>query len=192
MQSVYRVGGMLTKNGVPNDLQWLTIPATPGHNLMLTAWYDATPFSHLLFVDADMGFPPELVADMLRLKAPLVGAFYAKRQHPPAMVGAPLDDVEVDGFKRAEYIGAGVMLISREMIAEMIEMIPGLIGPVGSLQSSIPVKLTRVIRAFDPIEAKTEDVSFCDRWRQCGGTIWANVKHQVKHIGDQEYVLGRA
>lgn len=190
MQSVYRVGLMLAGNGVQSDLQWLTIPATPGHNLMLTAWYDATPFSHLLFVDADMGFPPELVRDMLLLDASLVGTFYAKRQDPVSQVGVPLDDEEAGGFRRASYVGAGVMLISRQMIAEMLEKMPSLVAPIGSLQASLPgVKLTRLIRAFDPIGERSEDVSFCERWRSCGGTIWANVKHRVTHIGDQEYVL---
>src|ERR1700721_2589437 len=48
-------------------------------NFLLTHWYDKTDASHLLFVDADMGFPSALITDMLDLGKPLVGAVYPKR-----------------------------------------------------------------------------------------------------------------
>ena len=190
MQSVYRVGSFLSANKINNDLQWLSIPSiVDARNLMLTAWYDATPFSHLLFVDADMGFPPELVADMLKFNPMLCGALYAKRQLPITMVGRLDGEDDVDGFVPAHHIGAGVMLIARKMITEMIERMPDLIAPIGSLQSSIPVKLNRLITAFDPIGRQFEDVSFCQRWRECGGKIWANVKHPIGHIGPHNFRL---
>ena len=38
-------------------------------SMALTIWYDAMPnVSHLLFVDADMGFSPDTVMDMLLLE----------------------------------------------------------------------------------------------------------------------------
>src|SRR5215831_19278599 len=48
-------------------------------NFLLTHWYDKTDATHLLFVDADMGFPTELITDMLDFAKPLVGAIYPKR-----------------------------------------------------------------------------------------------------------------
>ena len=49
-------------------------------NALLTHWFDKTDFTHLLFVDADMGFEPQLIADMLAFDKPIVGVIYAKRR----------------------------------------------------------------------------------------------------------------
>ena len=49
-------------------------------NFLLTRWFDKTDATHLLFVDADMGFPPELVLDMIDFGQPVVGVVYPKRQ----------------------------------------------------------------------------------------------------------------
>ena len=49
-------------------------------NALLTHWYDKSDSTHLLFVDADMGFEPQLIADMLALDKPIVGVIYTKRQ----------------------------------------------------------------------------------------------------------------
>src|SRR6202012_5726204 len=48
-------------------------------NFLLTHWYDKTDASHLLFVDADMGFPSALITEMIDIDRPLVGAVYPKR-----------------------------------------------------------------------------------------------------------------
>jgi hypothetical protein len=49
-------------------------------SVLLTHWFDRTDASHLLFVDADMGFEPKLVIDMLELDEPLVGVIAPKRR----------------------------------------------------------------------------------------------------------------
>ena len=49
-------------------------------NALLTHWYDKSNSTHLLFIDADMGFEPQLIADMLALDKPIIGVIYTKRQ----------------------------------------------------------------------------------------------------------------
>src|SRR5258705_2305761 len=47
--------------------------------------------------------------------------------------------------------------------------------------------LTRLIRAFDPVAVDgarlSEDFSFCHRWRQCGGQIWADTAPAITPVG---------
>ena len=33
----------------------------------------------------------------------------------------------------------------------------------------------------------SEDYSFCHRWRQCGGEVWANISHPITHVGLHRY-----
>src|SRR5262249_34139906 len=43
-------------------------------NIFLSIWYDKIQTSHMLFIDADMGFSPQLIMDMMAFDKPLVGA----------------------------------------------------------------------------------------------------------------------
>src|SRR5258708_30612341 len=49
-------------------------------NYLLTYWFDKTDASHILFLDADMGFKAELIADMIAFDKPIVGVVAPKRQ----------------------------------------------------------------------------------------------------------------
>jgi hypothetical protein len=33
-----------------------------------------------------------------------------------------------------------------------------------------------------------EDLSFCDRWRRCGGEIWVLLDEPIFHIGTYDYI----
>lgn len=200
MESLFTLAQYLTVAGIRNQLSWYSAAdIVEVRNLFLTSWYDChKQFSHMLFIDADMGFQPQLIRDMVKFDKPLVGAFYARRQMPPSIVGAALDpehtlaDVTRDGFLKANYIGGGVMLISRKMIDALIEKMPSVIDSLpGVLAAATPLPLTRLIRAFDCIlmddRRLSEDVSFCSRWRDVGGEIWANVNHKISHVGPFDF-----
>ena len=194
-ESLFKLAQFFTLNSIRHQLSWYSAAdIVEVRNLFLTSWYDCHPqFSHMLFIDADMGFEPELIRDILNFDKPLAGAFYARRQMPPSVVGAALKedhsfpDIK-NGFLPAAYIGAGVMMIKRSMITEMLEKKPELIDALPNvLAQATNLPLTRLIRAFDPIlednRRLSEDISFCSRWAECGGEIWANVMHKIDHVG---------
>jgi hypothetical protein len=198
-ETLYKLAQFFAFNNVRNQLSWYSAAdIVEVRNLFLTTWYDTTDFSHLLFIDADMGFEPQLIRDMAKFDKPLVGAFYARRQMDASVVGATLDaghtlaDVTKDGFIRAAYVGGGVMLIQRKMIKELLEKMPEISDALPSvLANATQAPLTRLIRAFDCIlkgdRRLSEDVSFCARWRECGGEVWANVNHKISHVGPFDF-----
>lgn len=200
-ESLFKLAQFFTLNQIRHQLSWFSAAdIVEVRNLFLTTWYDAYPqFSHMLFIDADMGFEPELIRDMLAFDKPLTGVFYARRSMPVSIVGAALKpehsfpDIK-QGHLPAAYIGAGVMLIKRTMISEMLEKKPELIDALpGVLAKATDVKLTRLLRAFDTILEDdcrlSEDISFCRRWTECGGEIWANVMHKIDHVGPFNFHL---
>lgn len=164
-------------------------------NMLLTLWYDRLlDAEHILMVDADMGFAPELVLDMFAFDQPLVGCLYPKKTNPITYVGRGMSPGpgRVDrGFIEVEGAGAGVLLIRRDCVAAMLEQGAAVSDDrlathtAGPLLAEWGVK--RLIRAFDPIETETgrltEDLSFCRRHRECGGTVWAAGHHRVTHVG---------
>lgn len=163
-------------------------------NIFLTLWYDRSDATHLLFVDADMQFEPDLVGDMLRADKPLVGCIYPKKRLPLAWVGSPLEPPAEpeNGLLEVEYLGAGVMLIRRDCVDAMITA--GTVGIETDLRKTAlagllePHGANRIILGFDKTVTDqdrklSEDFSFCHRHRQAGGKVYAVINHTVTHLG---------
>lgn len=165
-QSLYNLAAYLTSAKIPHAMTSISAADIEDiRNLAVTSWYDGRPeFSHLLFIDSDMGFPcetdygkPNLIRDMIKFDKPLMGCFYAKRKAEPEAVGTAdahtLADVQ-HGFIKATGIGCGVMMISREVITKMLETLPHISDRITSLLArGMPdLKLTRIIGAFEKLK----------------------------------------
>ena len=166
-------------------------------NFALTFWYDKQPqYSHLLFIDDDMAFMPDVVIDMLLFNEPIVGALYPKKVYPVEWAVSGIANPETRGpFLEVEGLGCGCFLIRRDAITTMIEKMPHLVDERKHAVSNDFLKregITRLIRAFDCIEDEekgrvSEDISFCRRWREVGGRVWAATHHKMIHVGPHEY-----
>lgn len=179
-------------------------------NFLLTHWFDKTDASHILFVDADMGFEPELIRRMVALKKPVVGVVYPRRQldldrvTKSARGGADAAKAAArghdfilralrgaqprNGFMRVAGCGAGILLVERGCVAEMLKKLPALSDAAAARTAPLAKDLGRLIRVFDPVTVGgarlSEDFSFCHRWaEECGGEIWANIDTAVTHVG---------
>lgn len=161
--------------------------------MFLTLFFDKIDATHILFIDADMRFEPQLVLDMIEFDKPLVGTLYAKKTLPIEWVGSALQgDQEIDGgFLKVEGVGFGVTLIRRDCVQAIID--DGKTEIETNLDRHTAGKMLksqgieRMIRAFDtvnlPDRRLSEDFSFCWRYRQSGGEVWAATHHRVVHIG---------
>lgn len=197
--SLIQVAALLTHKGIGGKVNTFSLPDIVDlRNIITSIFYDLLPdFTHLLMVDADMSFAPELIVDMIEFDQPVVGIMYPKKIYPPMYVGKLLDGPQVvnKGFLKVQGVGGGVLLIKREAIEKMLELKWADSDdrckiPVGrDLVNS--VKLHRIIKCFDRIEGEkatlSEDYSFCQRWRNCGGDIYAATHHEVTHIGPHTY-----
>jgi len=170
-------------------------------NMALSLWYDTQPdFSHLLFVDADMGFEPALVLDMLLFDKPMVGGIYPKRSLPIEWAASAIGNGGAaetrGGFMQVGGLGMGCFLIRRDAIATMLEKMPHLVDTrvnnmgIGGIVKAAGGK--RMIRAFDKIDhpelgETSEDLSFCQRYRECGGEVWGAMHHKMVHTGPHDY-----
>ena len=123
---------------------------TRSRNTVVTAFLDRPQATHLMFVDADITFPPEAVHRLLRFDQDVVAGMYPIknidwqrfRERLPQgadeakvrelglnFVGTPLaasdpGREERDGFVTASYAGTGFMLIKRRVLERMIAAYP--------------------------------------------------------------------
>lgn len=169
-----------------------------GRDAVLSRWFDHMPeYSHLLMIDSDMGFQPDLILDMLLFDQPLVGAIYRKRTEPAQWVAAGSGQPTTErcaNFIKVDGVGMGVCLIKREVVATMLEKMPEISDDkiaMLSIRDLLAPEAKRIIRAFDPIYGPSgrvsEDLSFCQRWRECGGDVWGAIGHWVDHVGPHAY-----
>ena len=170
-------------------------------NIFVSIFYDKTPMAtHLLFIDSDMSWEPQLILDMLDSEHPFVGIIPTKKRMPLEFVGRalPEEPEPVNGFMRVDGCGAGILLFQREVISEMLLKLPDIVDkfPIDRHPASeliLSQGLTRLIRPFDPIVNMeigrlSEDLSFSNRWIYgCGGEVWCNISHAVGHIGHYEF-----
>jgi hypothetical protein len=170
-------------------------------SMALTIWYDAMPqVSHLLFIDADMAFDPQVVFDMLLLDEPLVGAIYRQRKEAVSWAGSGTGEAQTmrrGNFMIVEGVGMGCTLIRRDLVTTMLERMPELVDTRLRLHPAFETMKAagaggRLIRAFEKMDVPdrgivSEDLSFCIRWRACGGQCWASIGHRFSHVGPYDF-----
>lgn len=171
-------------------------------NIALSVWFDQYPqFSHLLMVDSDMGFPPNMVVDMLAFGEEIVGAIYRHKTDNVSFVYSGLGENvtgEVRGpFVEVEAVGGGVLLIARTAVDKMVQALPDIVDNrlarlAGVDADKQMLGQKRLIRAFDKLTDPefgkvSEDISFCRRWRSSGGRVWGAAGYDVQHVGLKVY-----
>lgn len=167
--------------------------------------------SHLLFIDADIGFEPEQVFRLIDFDKDFTAAAYPIKKINwdlvPGAVAAgrrPLESaalhyaVEADpgqplvtrnGFVRVQYTGTGFMMIRRAALEAMIERYPEL-HYVREHKGDDPLVNCHWRSAlFNCLIDETtgtylsEDYSFCKRWTDMGGEIWVDFQSRLSHVG---------
>ena len=160
-------------------------------NLAVTHWFDGMKqSSHLLMIDADMGFKPEVVVDMLALNEPMVGAIYPKKSLQTEWAASGWGKNANAGgkghFMKVRGLGMGLFLIRRDAIEIMVEKLPDVIDTCFDVPTQHPEG--RLLRLFDSLRNESghrmsEDLSFCYRWELCGGEMWGAGGYEMVHVG---------
>jgi len=179
---------------------------------LVTMFLDDPAATHLLFVDADIGFAPEQVFRLIESGADVVAGVYpikrvnwdkAKRMLDSGRPRAPsaaldyvleIDDPErvvvVNGFTRVRYAGTGFLMIRRHVLEKMCAH-PDYASLQFSREHSLdalagsPNRFALFECMIDPKTGTylSEDFAFCKRWTDIGGEIWADLESRLDHVG---------
>ncbi len=185
---------------------------TRARNLIVSQFLDDPTATHLLFIDADIGFTPDQVFTLLDFDHDVAGAVYPMKKldwdiiAAQARAGAPNlkssalnyvvdfydpDNIRLSGsFVRVRHIGTGFLLIKRQVIERMIGHYPQLkfngtdLGANRELNSANTYALFECMIDPDGGAYLSEDYAFCRRWTDMGGEVWANVTSRLVHVGN--------
>ena len=179
---------------------------------LVTLFLDDPSATHLLFVDADIGFTPEQVFRLIESGADAVASCYpikrvnwekakwaiaAGRPNLPAAsldYVLELDDPDqvrvVNGFTQVRYAGTGFLMIRRHVLQRMCahpDYAPLRFIREHSLDAlaGSPNRFALFECMIDPATGTylSEDFSFCKRWTDIGGQIWADLESRLDHVG---------
>jgi hypothetical protein len=169
--------------------------------------------THLLFLDADIGFEPEQVMRLIECGADMCAAVYpikridwervkrsieASAPDPATAalryvfeVENPSAVIEKAGFIKVRYAGTGFLMIRRGAVAAMCARHPEL---QYKRDHSVDdgVAGGRRFALFESMIAEdgtylSEDFAFCKRWTDMGGEIWADLKSTLSHVGPMTF-----
>jgi hypothetical protein len=164
-----------------------------GRNSHTAKFLDNPNATHLMFIDADIGFEPWHIVSLIRREADIVGGLYPMKSLPINYVVNQIPGVNVPTaeLQQVATIGTGFMLIKRNVFTKMYEH-----PEVTRYKQDIGLdpKLDAHMATFFDCAVKegryfSEDWLFCHRWRELGGQIWADTKVKLIHFG--AYAFGR-
>jgi hypothetical protein len=180
---------------------------------LISQFLDDPKATHLLFIDADIGFEPDQVLRLIQSGAGMCAAIYPIKRidwdkiksviesGQPNPAAATLKYVfEVDdpnavttsaGFIKVRYAGTGFLMIRRQALEKMCAHYPQLRF---KRDHSIDAA-TATDNRFALFECMigedgtylSEDFAFCKRWIDMGGEIWADLKSKLSHVGPMAF-----
>jgi hypothetical protein len=180
---------------------------------LLAQFLDDVAATHLLFLDADIGFEPEQVVRLIECGAEMCAAVYpikridwakvkssiaSDRPDPAAAslgyvfeVDDPSAVVERAGFVKVRYAGTGFLMIRRTALEKMCAHYPQLKfkrdhSTDAAIQSDNRFALFECMIAEDGTYL-SEDFAFCKRWTDIGGEIWADLDSKLSHVGPMTF-----
>jgi hypothetical protein len=160
-----------------------------GRNSLVAKFMAFEPKStHLMFIDADIGFEPEEVLKLILANKDVCGGLYPKKSLPISYVVNKVPNSRTEGnLVTVSNLGTGFMLIKREVLEKLMRLHPNLhyCDDIGLDPKYAAYKYGLFNIEIDPVtkELLSEDYYFCKLWRQAGGDIWADLSVRLDHTG---------
>jgi hypothetical protein len=183
-------------------------------NTLVAKFLDKAEATHLIFIDADIGFEPGQIERMLRFGRDVVAGMYPLKliEWNAAVlrrleVGEPFESATLryvgtphtgdkaefeQGFVTGDFAGAGFLMIKREALAQMALAMPET-KYAAAHNFTEPAASNNFHALFECMidpetrEYLSEDYAFCARWRALGGKVWLDTQSTLMHVGPREF-----
>lgn len=148
--------------------------------------------SHLLTIDADMGWRPEAISRLFVAKKDFVAAAGPKKRYPLQFAANHTDAqgnpimLQLDpesGTMEVGEIGSAFAMITRTVAERLVRSYPELafIGVTGETEYGVYNPMVMGGKYF------SEDFGFCKRWRNIGGKVHMVPEIKLQHVGSHTF-----
>jgi len=214
LMSLLAMTRLLDARGIGFDVRTVSDSLiTRARNHIASAFLRDGDFTHLFFIDADLGFEPDALLRYLAFAKDVVcGVYPLKRLDIAALRAVPEQSDAVaeaasylysssisihDGnrpegdFLRADHAATGFMLIARPVLEHMAAAYPelryGADHAVSAGAPAVPLGYAFFDTMIADGQSLPEDYSFCKRWRAIGGELWIDLKSRFSHVGSHVF-----
>jgi hypothetical protein len=180
-------------------------------NILVKRFLQNGQFTHMMFIDADIGFNPESVIRLLEFDKDVTSAVYPKKSINWEIVkkkiaqGSPEDvrqmgldfninlicnDPPINGFVKVLDVATGFLMMKREMIERMYEHYKDELFAVNDIQGQNVADYIAIFACSIDKQSKrflSEDYAFCRRWQEMGGEVWADISTPLSHSGTHSF-----
>jgi hypothetical protein len=153
----------------------------------LTAKFLTNPDStHLMFIDADIGWEPWHLLVMLNADKDVIGGLYPMKSIPIKWCVNGFEGAKEDGaLQEVSKTGTGFLLIKRHVF-EKLNKHPHVIPFKNDI--GLPAELDAHMKTYFDTGVRenryySEDWAFCENWRDLGGEVWVDKRVLLKHSG---------
>jgi hypothetical protein len=197
-------GGMLTESTFMSYIKWAntarqmgidwTMETMTNESLIsrarntLTAKFLSNPDStHLMFIDADIGWEPWHLLVLLNRDVDVIGGLYPMKSLPVKWCVNGFEGAEEgpDGLQEVTKTGTGFLLMKRGVF-EKLNAHPA-VKPFNS-DIGLPPELNVYMKTYFDTAVRenryySEDWTFCENWRDIGGKVWVDKRVLLRHTG---------
>jgi hypothetical protein len=205
-------GGQLTESTFMSFIKWgntcrqlgidWTVETMTNESLIsrarntLTAKFLNTEGStHLMFIDADIGWEPWHLLALLNADKDVIGGLYPMKSLPVkwCVNGIPgADENDPSGLVEVTKTGTGFLLMKRHVF-EKLNAHPA-VKPFTNDIGLDPALDVHMKTYFDTAVREgryySEDWTFCENWRDLGGQIFVDKRVLLKHTGTYVFDFG--
>jgi hypothetical protein len=198
-------GGQLTESTFMSFIKWgntcrqlgidWTVETMTNESLIsrarntLTAKFLNTEGStHLMFIDADIGWEPWHLLALLNHDKDVIGGLYPMKSLPVkwCVNGIPGKAEEPDGkLIEVTKTGTGFLLIKRDVFDKLNAhpAVRHFNNDIGLPKELDPYMKTYFDTAVREGRYYSEDWTFCENWRDIGGQVWVDKRVLLRHTG---------
>jgi hypothetical protein len=197
-------GGMLTESTFMSYIKWSNTCRQLGldwtmetmtneslisraRNTLVAKFLNNPQSTHLMFIDADIGWEPWHLLVMLNRDVDVIGGLYPMKSLPIKWVVNGFDGAETgpDGLQEVSKTGTGFMLVKRHVF-EKLNAHPA-VKPFNN-DIGLPKELDQHLKTYYDTAVRenryySEDWTFCENWRDLGGKVWVDKRVLLKHTG---------
>ena len=197
-------GGMLTESTFMSYIKWANTCRQLGidwtmetmtneslisraRNTLTAKFLNNKESTHLMFIDADIGWEPWHLLVMLNRDVDVIGGLYPMKSLPVKWCVNGFEGAEEgpDGLQEVSKTGTGFMLIKRAVF-EKLNAHPAtkpFANDIGLPPELNPYMKTYFDTAVRENRYYSEDWTFCENYRDLGGKIWVDKRVLLKHTG---------
>lgn len=159
-----------------------------GRNTLTAKFLGATDnTTHLMFIDADIGWEPWHLLVLLNRDVDIIGGLYPMKTMPIKWVVNGFEGAEEkpDGLQEVSKAGTGFLLMKREVFTKLndhpaVKPYKNDIGMDPKYDQFLKTYFDTAVRENRYL---SEDWTFCANWRDLGGKIYVDKRVLLRHAG---------